>query len=111
MDFVIQFNLAGELAGKPLPSLNLMSADTLPLAVREVQKTLDSAEIGNAIIYVPVRVLKSMRRVEMMDAKGNPVAVDTPLGDMDGRVRPLVDPEKEKQAQERAEGAGLTPTT
>lgn len=79
MNFVIEFQLAGELAGKPLPSFNALEADTLPLAIRAVQKTLDSTEIESAVIYVPVRIMKASREVRIEDMTGRNIAVDAAL--------------------------------
>jgi hypothetical protein len=92
MNFVVEFKLSGELAGKPLPSLNPMDAETVQMAVRHVQKALDAGVADEAVVYVPVRVLRASRKIEVLDGNGRVVAFDTPLEDLEGKTKPLADP-------------------
>jgi hypothetical protein len=92
MRFVVEFDLSGELAGKPLPSLNPMEAETVQMAVRHVQKALADGVADEAVVYVPVRVLKAARKIEVLDGNGRVVSADTPLEDLEGKTKPLADP-------------------
>lgn len=68
MNFVVEFVLTGELAGKTVPSLNALEAETLPLALGHVQKAIDSGFADEAIVYVPARIVRAAREVKIIDA-------------------------------------------
>ena len=53
-----------------LPSLNAFDAETLPLAQREVEKTLASGIADEAVLYAPMRVLQAARVVTISDMTG-----------------------------------------
>jgi hypothetical protein len=79
MFFVVEFKVTGELSGKPLNSLFSLNAETLPLAVREVQKSVADGVADEAILYVPMRIFKGGRRVDILEAhSGRQVAIDSP---------------------------------
>jgi hypothetical protein len=90
MNFIVEYNHAGDLAERLLPSLNPLKADTLPLALREVQKTLMACQdIDHAVVFMPVRIVRAGRKVEISDSNGNAVAVDAAVGDIEGRLKPI----------------------
>lgn len=76
--FIIEFVPQCDDATNPLlkPSINAAEFETLPMAVRQVKKTLDAGAADEAIIYMPVRVLRASREVIVTDHLGKKVADD-----------------------------------
>lgn len=50
-----------------------LEAETLPLAVRDVEKMVMSRKWDRATLYEPVRVFEAVRAVDVVDAQGKPV--------------------------------------
>lgn len=84
MNFVIEFKPRGNELGLR-PSLNALEAETLAIAVRRTQEALQSNNEGidEAVIYVPVRVLKASRSVQIVDLHGKTVPASMPASDAD----------------------------
>lgn len=68
--FVVEFRVKNGPSNEVMPSLQAIHAETLPLAQREVEKTLASGTADEAVIYEPVRVLRASRKVEVTDMRG-----------------------------------------
>ena len=80
--FVVEFRVKNN-QNEVMPSLQAITAETLPLASREAEKVLANGTADEAVIYEPVRVLRASRKVEVTDMRGrtandNPPIPETP---------------------------------
>lgn len=67
--FVVEFASIPDsnMRGRLLPSLNRMEAPNLQLAVREIERSLAAGVADEAVIYIPVRVIRAERKVEVFE--------------------------------------------
>lgn len=67
--FVVEFTSVPDsnLRGRLLPSLNRMDVPNLQLAIRDIERSLAAGVADEAIIYVPVRVIRAERKVEVFE--------------------------------------------
>lgn len=67
--FIVEFTSIPDsnLRGRLLPSLNRMDAPNLQLAIRDIERSLAAGVADEAIIYIPVRVVRAERKVDVFE--------------------------------------------
>lgn len=63
------------------PTLNPIEAEALPILCRRVQQTMLDNGINEAVIYMPVRIVRAARTSTVCNMQGKTVSVELPLKD------------------------------